>query len=256
MKIIGMDLAINHGAAVEITDGKLTWLGYYTNKAGTAALLADAFRIPAPPRSKEFSERYPIERLSMIEKWIDKTVLVPRRPDYVGVEGYALRADHGAHQLGEVGGIIRFLLWARGVKFRIHDPIAVKMFATHDGTAQKDLVEESAKERWGVDFSKYVSGKSRETAEDLADAFSIAKLVETEVLLREGRIQLKDLHQKEIQVFNRATKANPVSLLGRDWIQNPDGSFSTSDAIKIRLDKAINKAKPKTKKLLEKIRYG
>jgi Holliday junction resolvasome RuvABC endonuclease subunit len=160
---------------------------------------------------------------------------MPRVPHYVAIEDYAVRAEQGAHYLGEAGGIARILCWFRGVSLRLHDPVTAKMFVAHDGTCQKDEVERCVLERWGVDFSKFNQPRpnptekkpnpkqNRTTSEDLSDAFALAQMAWTEVQIRRGELNLSDLHPKEIQVFNRVTKTYPVSLLGRDWIKNPDG---------------------------------
>lgn len=267
MKVIGFDVSLNHGAAVELTNGKPSWFAYYTATAGVSSRSSAGSRLPAAPSKKDVDKQpYQMERLAWIESWIDKTVLVPRRPDFVGIEDYALRAEQGAHQLGEVGGIARILFWFRGVYFRKHDPISVKMFVTHDGTAQKDLIEARVKERWGVDYGAVNAdprpGKkqSRTSSEDLADAFGIAKLVDAERLIRSGKLRLEDLeNDKERQVFNRVTKTYPVSLIGREWIRNPNGSFGTPDAVRIRLENEIGRARKQSPKLaayLDKILKG
>ncbi len=36
IKVVGFDLALNHGAAVELTDGKRSNFWYYTDIAGAA----------------------------------------------------------------------------------------------------------------------------------------------------------------------------------------------------------------------------
>jgi Holliday junction resolvasome RuvABC endonuclease subunit len=257
-RVLGCDLSLNHGAVYELTNGKPSWFAYYTNVAGSAKLGGqNGFRLPAPPTNGD-KQLYQMERLAWIEHWLDKQVLVPRRPDFIGIEDYALRAEQGAHQLGEVGGIARILFWFRGVYFRKHDPISVKMFATWDGTAQKDLVELRVKERWGQDFGRYNAppppGKkqSRQTSEDLADAFAIAKLVEAERQIRSGKLGLDKLeHDKERQVFNRVTKTYPISLIGREWIKNPHGGYGSPDAVKIRLEHAVTVASKKSPKLAE-----
>ncbi len=257
-KVIGFDISLNHGAAFELTDGKQTWFSYYTVVAGVASRHKNGHRLPPPP-TKGDNQMYQMERLAWIERWIDKEVLVPRKPEFVGIEDYALRAEQGAHQLGEVGGIARILFWFRGVNFRKHDPISVKMFTTHDGTAQKDLIERSVIARWGWDFGHLnappppptkkgkVLKQSRTTSEDLADAAAVAKLVDVERLLRSGHMKLSDLHEKEVRVFNRVTKTYPTSLLGREWIRNPKGGYGSPDAVKIRLEKAIAKASKSAK---------
>lgn len=224
----GWDISLNHGAVVQLKDGELDNWWYYTDQAGSAARSTEhGARVPI--NSKADRHTMAMERLAWIERWLDKTILVPTQPQFVGVEDYALRAEQGAHQMGEVGGIARILLWFRGVHFRLHDPISVKMFATHDGTAQKDGVEQAVAERWGWQFDAYnqpppAKGKpNRRTSEDLADAFAIAMLVWIEWQLRNGLTMLSDLATKEIQVFNRTTKTYPTSLLGREWIHNPNG---------------------------------
>lgn len=271
MKAIGFDISLNHGAAYELTNGKPTWFSYYTVAAGVAANSPFGHRLPAPPTKKKGGDEvdlqpYRVQRLAWIESWIDKTVLVARRPDFVGIEDYALRAEQGAHQLGEVGGIARILFWFRGVYFRKHDPISVKLFVAHDGTAQKDLIEECARKRWGIDHSDVNAepppGKkqNRTTSEDLADAFGIAKLVDVEHRIRSGKLRLQDLeHDKERQVFNRVTKTYPVSLIGREWIRNPAGSYGSPDAVKIRLQAEIartSKRNPKLAAYLDRILKG
>jgi hypothetical protein len=126
-----------------------------------------------------------------------------------------------------VGGQIRELLWRAGVKFRLHDPLSVKMFAALDGTADKDNMRWSVKHRWGVDFDRFsppkrtAKQKKQDTtsSEDLCDAFTLAKLVRLEALLRAGKRTLQALdNDQERRVFIRTTKAQPINILGREWI--------------------------------------
>jgi hypothetical protein len=230
----GFDVSLNHGAVVQLRNGKLDDFWYYTDVAGSASRSKkQGYRveIPTPKKQPDKQIRSAI-RLDWVSKWIDRIPLA-HKPHFAGLEDYALGADQGAHYLGEIGGQARRLLWLRGVRFRLHDPIAVKLFVTHDGTAQKDLVEEFVMSRWKVDFGMYNDPKSRsktkarQTSEDLCDAFGLAQLVWTEYLLRKGKIKLSSLHEKEIQLFNRVTKAYPINILGREWIHNPNGNFPT-----------------------------
>lgn len=263
--ILGIDLALNHGAAVQLNaKGKLIAHWFFSTIAGPVTRSKGHGTRLVLPKTKD-RQQLAMARLAAIESWLDKTVLVPARAEYVGIEDYALSAEQGAHQLGEAGGTARLLFWFRGVKFRLHDPISVKMFAAHDGTAQKDSIEEAVKERWGADFGEYNNPRQpgkrqdRTTSEDLADAYAVARLVYTEIELRAGRLAMSALHAKEIQVFNRATKTYPINLLGREWIQNPRGGYGSPDAVKIRLEKAIaraNKKSPQLGKYLHRILTG
>ena len=222
----GWDLALNHSGYVELTDGILSNFYYITNKVGASKQSKRGFRL-VPPRyiktddgkRKVEKQHYGVERLSFIKDFITETVIA-QRPDFVGIEDYAVRAEQGAHYMGEVGGVGRLICWENKIPLRLHDPISVKMFATHDGTCQKDLVEEAVLDRWGCDFShcNQPNSTNREVSEDLSDAFAIAQLVWTEYQLRNGLISMSDLHTKEIQVFNRVTKTYPINLLSREWI--------------------------------------
>jgi Holliday junction resolvasome RuvABC endonuclease subunit len=228
-RILAFDLSLNHGGVVELTNGEMSWCSFYTDHARTAQTKLDAKRIAMPKTAdKQYAQMH---RLAQIEEWFVH-VMRERRPQYVGIEGYAYHMQQGAHQLGEAGGAARIWCWKFGVRFRLHDPTSIKMYVTHDGTAQKDLIEHCVHERWGHDFSRYnppssKAGKeNRRTSEDLADAYGMARLVDCEIKLRSGACGMKDLeHDKERQVFNRVTKTFPVSLLGREWIHNPSGSF-------------------------------
>lgn len=233
MRVVGGDISLNHGALVEITDGRLTHLRFATDIVGSVERgKGRGFRIPVPPKEQAGRQAYAIARLEWWESFLT-SYLVERKPDYVGVEDYALRQEQGAHQLGEIGGLVRLLCWKRGVPLRLHDPTTVKMFIAHNGNALKPDVEAAVAERWGLDFGKFnpplakptkktpEPKENRQTSEDCADAYGIAQMVWTEVQLRQGRILFEELHEKEIQAFNRITKANPTSLLSRDWIVRP-----------------------------------
>lgn len=241
VKVLGCDLSLNHGAVVELDDGELSWFAYYTDIKGSADRCSDGTRLVVPSGVKDRQQRQ-MMRLAQLEHWLDKSVLIPHPPDYAGVEDYALDARHGSHHMGELGGIARILLWFRSIPFRLMDPISIKMFATHDGTAQKDLVEEAVRERWGQDFSQWnlPSSKNRQTSEDLADAMAVAQLVWLEYQLRTGLIALTDLpHPKELQVFNRVTKSYPISLLARDWLHNPRGDAKPHGGLRVRVEAKI-----------------
>lgn len=236
-RYVGADISLNHGAFLLMEDDKIIDYTYYTSIAGSADKSKRGFRLPPPPSKDKDRQRYAMERLAWLENFIDKQVLMPWMPEYIGIEDYAIRAEQGAHYLGEIGGIARILCWFRGIKLRLHDPISVKMFCTWDGTAQKDLVEARVLSRWGLDFGKYNGDPAKPTAknpkprpnrttsEDMADAYTIAKLVWTEVQLRQGTLSMKELaHDKERQVFQRVTKTYPTNLLDREWIWNQKGT--------------------------------
>jgi Holliday junction resolvasome RuvABC endonuclease subunit len=237
-KVLGIDASLNHGAAVELTDGVLSNFWYCTDIAGAAAKSKKrGFRleVPTPTKVRDPQVRA-MYRLAWLEHFWDKNVLMKSLPFAVGLEDYALSEAQGSHQIGEIGGTIRLLCWFRGLRLRLHDPVTLKMYTAHDGTADKSMMEAAVQDRWGVDFSIFnppapkptaknkAPKQNRTVSEDLHDAYALAQLTWLEVQLRRGEVLLKDLHEKEIRVFNRVTKAHPVSLLDREWILNPDGT--------------------------------
>lgn len=227
--VMGMDLALNHAAFVELIDGKLNGYWFVSDNAAASAKKHGTRLPPDFAKEKDPNTRN-LKRIVWWEHFIDKKILMPRAPEFVGIEDYALDARQG-HMKGELGGIARILCWFRGAKIRFHDPMSIKMFTAHDGTCQKDEIEYAVKKRWGEDFSDRNPPKppnarrqNRTVSEDIADAYAIAQMVWFEVQLRRGDIRLSDFHEKEIRVFNRVTKTYPVSLLDRDWIVNPEGT--------------------------------
>ncbi len=225
MKVWGCDLSLGHGAIVQLVNGKLDNFWYWTEKVGVAKLGKEHGTRFVFPKGLDGST-FEVMRLASIHDFIAR-LIKKEKPDFAALEAYALGKAYRAHQIGEVGGMARLLFWQRDVKFRLYDPSSVKMYATHDGTADKTNMRWTVQRRWKVDFDRFIpptTGKNQDTvtAEDLCDATAIAHLVRLEARLRAGKLQLSDLkHDKERRVFMRTTKAEPVNILGRDWIQRP-----------------------------------
>jgi Holliday junction resolvasome RuvABC endonuclease subunit len=228
IRVMGADLSMNHGAVVMLEDGMLADVQYYTKIAGSAAKSPAGTRWKVPKTKDKHVIQ--MERLAFFHKWFDEVALTSNKPDYLGIEDYALDAGRNAQHTGEVGGTARMLAWVKGIKFRLHDPMSVKMFGAHHGHADKKMIEESVLRRWGEKFDQYnvapsKKGKeNRQTSEDICDAFIIAQMVWTELQLRRGVMQLSEMHEQEIRVFNRITKFMPMNLLDRDWIAKTEQS--------------------------------
>lgn len=68
---------------------------------------------------------------------------VLRRADGAGVvvlEGYAFARENQAHQLGELGGVLRVALHEAGLPFVVLAPSKLKLYATGKGNAKKEEV--------------------------------------------------------------------------------------------------------------------
>lgn len=221
MSYLGCDISLNHGAMVLIEGGVVQKvflysdtkkvveagrkLGYETYHVDTAGMKKKA------GKDKKLFEALRLHRL----KNIFALVVTTARPDYACIEDYAYGAKSASHlQIGEAGGAMRLVLMYREVPFRLHEPGSIKMYIAWDGAAQKDKIAASVQERWGVSFSPEVDPEG-----DLADAYGVARLLQDEVQLRAGIGALAGRHPKEIEVFNRVTKQNPVNLLARPFIR-------------------------------------
>lgn len=223
MSILGIDLSLNHSGFVELDEvmGMMTWWHFVSDTPGHTKHRPPGQAAHMPYKKDKGKgvdrEQANAQRLAWWQlhlAWICHS----RSPKYVGIEDYALQAQsNAAYQIGELGGLARLAAFEVGALLRLHDPMSCKMFGAHMGNADSTELAAQVRERhpetqvWDVlpDLARI----------DLACAYVVARMVFVETKLRDGTMQLKDLHhEKEIAVFQRCTKANPVSLLGREWI--------------------------------------
>jgi len=218
--LLGFDISLNHGAIICLNKkGRLINYWYVSDVKAIANKSKEHGYYLGPKANKE---QWNMKRL---DRWIEilndiKGIVKPSITSYASFEDYAYSAAQGAHQLGEIVGITKKIFWDSGIKMRLHDPMTIKMFAVHNGSAGKDFMVSGVNERWKETrlFQDYTHLKNNTITEDLCDAFSVAKLLWTEIQIREGMISLSSLHEKEIRVFNRCTKKHPINVLDRDWI--------------------------------------
>jgi Holliday junction resolvasome RuvABC endonuclease subunit len=96
----------------------------------------------------------PSERGMQRLAWLRREIaLVVEGADLVAVEGYAYARANQAHQLGELGGVIRLLLHECGVRYVDVPPAVLKRYATGRGNAGKGQVLVEAVKRLGYEGS-------------------------------------------------------------------------------------------------------
>lgn len=223
-RVVGVDLSPNHGAFVILDDGELVGYHYVTGVQAIAKLSKSHGTYFSRGKKGQDSQMHEAER--RVSWYCYLAVFFEAfAPEYVGIEDYAYRASQNSHQIGEIGGLARMVSWIYNCKLRLHGPESIKLFASHDGAASKEDVQDDCLKRWPetYEFFKYKTERNRTTVEDLFDAFALAQLVWLEVQIRSGDVPLNTLHKKELQVFNRVTKRWTTNLLGRDWIQKEGG---------------------------------
>lgn len=98
----------------------------------------------------------------------DRVAEFCRDADLVLIEGYAFARAQGAHQIGELGGVLRVMLHENRLNWLEVAPSAVKKFATGKGNATKEQIAAWVQKRWGVMFN----------TNDETDAWVLAKIGE------------------------------------------------------------------------------
>lgn len=70
------------------------------------------------------------------------------------IEGYSFGSQGRAvFNIGELGGVIRLMLWLGSTKFHEVPPATLKKYATGAGNANKSLVVQAAAQRSGLTFA-------------------------------------------------------------------------------------------------------
>jgi crossover junction endodeoxyribonuclease RuvC len=137
-------------------------LGIDASLTGTGVvLLSDNVKDHRRIESKNTGVKRLIEIEDILKNIVDAVPI-----DLVVIEDYAYSKGNQAHQVGELGGVIRRMLFKKMQKWIVVAPSQVKKFATGKGNANKDLVLMNVYKKWGVEFS----------SSDEADAFVLAKI--------------------------------------------------------------------------------
>ena len=138
MKIVGVDASLTSTGVAMCIDGET-----YTNVIQ--------------------SSKKGVERLIDIKTMVSPIV---SDADLVVIEGYAFARPNQAHQIGELGGVLRVMFAMMGLKYIEVAPAALKKFATGKGNANKEAVAVGIFKRWHCEFNN----------NDEADAFVLAQI--------------------------------------------------------------------------------
>lgn len=72
-------------------------------------------------------------------------------PDLVVIEGYSYASGNQAHQVGELGGVVRLALHEAGIRYEVVSPATIKIAACGTGNASKADVLLAAVRRLGYE---------------------------------------------------------------------------------------------------------
>jgi len=150
---------MRYSLKVELRDG-----GYTVKIVGVdASLTGTGVAVTERIESKQTGPKRLIEIRDRVKEIVRATGLV-------AIEGYAFAAANQAHQIGELGGVLRVMLTEETAK--VNGPMKwievapsqVKKFATGKGNAKKEEMAVGIFKRWGREFKN----------NDEADAFVLA----------------------------------------------------------------------------------
>lgn len=135
MKVIGIDASLT-GTGVAVLDGSLRTERIESKLTGPARLIEIRDRV--------------------------RNIIAGA--DLVVIEGYAFAMANQAHQMGELGGVLRVMFYELGLQVLEVNPSQVKKFATGKGSAKKEEMAVAIFKRFGREFR----------TNDEADAFVLA----------------------------------------------------------------------------------
>ena len=102
---------------------------------------------------------------NVFQNIVDKLIKKKKRCVFF-IEGYAYGRVARSHQMGELGGLIKLIVYRSKFPFLSIPPTAVKKFASGKGMVKKNMMLKEVYKRWDKDFSN----------DNEADAYSIAML--------------------------------------------------------------------------------
>ena len=217
MYIVGIDYSKNAPGIVklhlddQLNDTNIDWLGFtQTKKNSNDHVLFH--------HKKQFNNDY--DKCIWIRERIKNFFLDDNEPPkYVAFEGYSYNSTGKVFDIAEGTMCTKLMIYENNIPIRIYDPNSIKKFATGNGNSGKVEMIDYFKKYIGLkpNIDKLPDYKS--PTEDIIDSFWCVKLLQLELKLRYGLVQLNDLHLKQIEIFNRVTKSNPENILVQSFLQ-------------------------------------
>lgn len=170
---IGIDYSMTCPAACAVSDASATfWYGHISKCP--SLLNVSAVKVP---ESLTIIERADFLAKELL-KWVRSYDLAE-----VGLEDYAFAATGRVFHIGENTGVMKHLLWSKGINVLAYPPTVIKKFATGKGNADKNKMTAAfveafpAAREWVAAFFPRTKDAipAKSPLSDLADAYWIAK---------------------------------------------------------------------------------
>jgi crossover junction endodeoxyribonuclease RuvC len=133
-------------------------------------------------------------RLKFIKEEL-ASFLKEHKVEKAAIESYAfnIKKSRMKFQLGELGGVVRLLLFEMGIDYLDVAIPTLKKYVTGSGDADKVMIIYSVNNRWGIDFG---------SNSDLADAYGLAKVAfDQYTLLIDLKDTIKEMKKTKVKYY-------------------------------------------------------
>lgn len=144
MKVVGLDLSLRSAGLVALRDDAHVL---------QERRIEDGKKTDGPRRLQRLRDQVSDELYGL-------------NPDIIVMENYAYGARNQAHQVGELGGVIRLAMYEMGLTYVTVPPNTLKKFVTGKGNSPKDTMLKAVYKRWGFDTD----------SNDIADGYGLARI--------------------------------------------------------------------------------
>ena len=122
-------------------------VGIDASLTGTGLAVSNGFNLKTATERIE-SKLKGVDRLIEIREEIRENIIFA---DLVVLEDYAFSRTNQAHQIGELGGVLRVLIKEMNKKLLIVGTMQLKKFATGKANASKEEIAVAAYKKWGIE---------------------------------------------------------------------------------------------------------
>ena len=231
MLVFGLDCSVNHAGLVMLKDGVVYDAWFVTDVAKNRELAFDGVSfqdIQLTPKTKweKLNEGcYESYRRQLVTESIVNCIMNQcishGSKASVAIEDYAFLArNNSMTKIAEITGTIKSRLYKEGIQVRLHEPTVVKKWATGSGIGTKRMVYNAVVKAGFKIPEAYVKEGKKDidgVATDIADAYVLADMLHTELMVRSGSKTIQELPANHRDCFLRVTKMNPVNLLSRTF---------------------------------------
>lgn len=107
-------------------------------------------------------------RLGCIRSALRDVLAANPEINYAAIEGYSYGSSVGrTFELGEVGSVVKLVLWDAGIPFIVVSPASLKQFVSGNGSSDKEHMRMAVLSKWGLDFAD---------RDDQCDAYGLAQV--------------------------------------------------------------------------------